>query len=139
MGKLIKKRENREYVSLKPNSMILPRRDVYTYIRNGIAISIPDVGLDVEDRIRAYVVENLSKFGWSEFAIQEIQHREQKKQLTKFFVIFTTDDIAEKLLKSHTRTYKGKRINVQPAIVSPVKKTVSYFLCTQNKKMIGSN
>lgn len=126
MGKLIRK-EKREYVTLKHNSMMLPRRDVYTVIRNGLQISIPDTSENVEEKITKYLTENLAKFGYSKFVIQEVQLRERKKNLTTFFGIFTTDEIAEKLLKSHTRTFSGKRINVQPAIVPPVKKVGQLF------------
>ena len=112
----------RDYITLRPTSIILPRRDVYTYIKNGLAISVPDGSKDVQQLVKTYLIENLSKLGESADAIQEIQLKETRKNLTKFFVIFTTEEISQKFSKSHKRTMRGKRVNVQPAVIPPIKK-----------------
>ena len=72
-----------------------------------------------------YLHKALSKIGYKDDAIQELQEKSSKKNLKKFFVIFTTVACAQKLMDRHPRTFDGFRINIQEAVVPPFEIPVS--------------
>merc|ERR1711990_345699 len=61
-----------------------------------------------------------SKVGSNEFC--GIEMRSIKKESTKVFVYFESDSTVEKILKTHSRTIDGRRVNIQQAIVENLKK-----------------
>ena len=115
-------KSKRDYIILHPNSIILPRRDIYTVVKNAFSVSIHETGDSAEKLCRKYTVENLKKNNFNENEIQEIKLRETKKNLSKFFVIMRSEDAAKKIMENHRRVFMGKRINVQEAILPPIRK-----------------
>ena len=61
-----------------------------------------------------------SKVGSDDFC--GIEMRSMKKESTKVFVYFESDSTVEKILKIHSRTIDGRRVNIQQAIVENLKK-----------------
>ena len=61
-----------------------------------------------------------SKVGSDDFC--GIEMRSMKKESTKVFVYFESDSTVEKILKNHSRTIDGRRVNIQQAIVENLKK-----------------
>ena len=61
-----------------------------------------------------------SKVGSDDFC--GIEMRSIKKESTKVFVYFESDSTVEKILKNHSRTIDGRRVNIQQAIVENLKK-----------------
>jgi len=61
-----------------------------------------------------------SKVGSDDFC--GIEMRSIKKESTKVFVYFESDSTVEKILKTHSRTIDGRRVNIQQAIVENLKK-----------------
>ena len=61
-----------------------------------------------------------SKVGSDDFS--GIEMRSMKKESTKVFVYFESDSTVEKILKNHSRTIDGRRVNIQQAIVENLKK-----------------
>lgn len=115
-------KSKRDYIILHPNSLILPRRDIYTVVKNAFAISIHETGENAENIARKYAVENLKKNGYGENEIQEIKLRESKKNLSKIFVILKSEESATKIMRNHKRVFLGKRMSIQEAILPPIKK-----------------
>ncbi|CAG5096408.1 Oidioi.mRNA.OKI2018_I69.XSR.g14604.t1.cds [Oikopleura dioica] len=115
----VKEKSKREHTIVRPNSIMIPRREIYTVIDNGLQISFPYSGNDAEEKLVRYLHKALSKIGYKDDAIQELQEKSSKKNLKKFFVIFTTVACAQKLMDRHPRTFDGFRINIQEAVVPP--------------------
>jgi len=98
---------------------MIPRRETYTVIDNGLLVSFPHSGNDAEEKLIRYLQKALSKIGFKEDSIQELQAKPSKKNLKKYFVILTTVACARKLMDRHPRTFEGSRINIQEAVVPP--------------------
>jgi len=115
----VTEKSKREHTIVRPNSIMIPRRETYTVIDNGLQVSFPHSGSDAEEKLIRYLNKALSKIGFKEDSIQEIQSKPSKKNLKKFFVILTTVACARKLMDRHPRTFEGSRVNIQEAVVPP--------------------
>ena len=78
--------------------------------------------LQFENAHKDYVLSNMKRQKIDSDEFSGIELRLVRASSTKVFVYFGTKQTAAAILKSHTRTMDGRRVHVQQAIVSNLRK-----------------